>query len=190
MVRARCAPQFLRVLQEKAPTSPILRGGTSGCIAGEAYMRIDPTGRVTPCPYIPPTRDTPRLGEKSLREIWETDPAFISIRECAPESACAQCSYSELCKGCRARALALDGDAKGPDPSCVYDKRDNAVIQDRTTEPTAPLWTKEARERLERVPRFLRPMVSRGVERYARHMRIREITPEIMARLRSRARKD
>ncbi len=189
MVRARCAPQFLRVVQENTPYSPILRGGTSGCIAGEAYMRIDPTGRVTPCPYIPPGGDTPRLGEKSLREIWETDPAFVSIRECAPESRCAQCAYTELCKGCRARALALDGDAGGPDPSCAYERKDNAAMGDAIAEPAAPLWTEEARERLARVPRFLRPMVSRGVERYARHMRIKEITPEIMTRLRSRARR-
>jgi len=185
-IRARCAPQFLRILHEKTPESPILRGGTSGCIAGEAYMRIDPTGRVTPCPYIPPDEKTPRVGEKSLGEIWERDPAFLAIRDCAPESHCEKCTYSELCKGCRARALAMDGHVKSPDPSCKYEVK---TKKDQGHAPT-PRWTKEARARLARVPKFLRPMVSKGIERYARHMNIKEITPQIMARLKDRAKKN
>jgi len=185
-IRARCAPQFLRILHEKTPESPILRGGTSGCIAGEDYLRIDPTGRVTPCPYIPPHEKTPQAGEKSLQAIWDSDPAFLAIRGCAPVSHCEKCAYSELCKGCRARALAMDGHVKAPDPSCGYEDK---AKKDQGHAPT-PRWTEEARARLAQVPRFLRPMVSRGVERYARHMKISEITPQIMARLKDRAGKN
>ncbi len=191
-IRARCAPHFLRVLHEKTPESPVIRGGTSGCIAGEAYMRIDPEGRVTPCPYIPPDENTPQAGEKGLREIWETDPAFLAIRDCAATGRCERCAYSELCRGCRARALAMEGDIKGPDPSCGYgsveeDRGEGQEGPRRDRREKAPVWTEGARARLAKVPGFLRPMVSMGVERYARHMNIREITPEIMARLKDRA---
>jgi len=49
------------------------------------------------------------------------------------------------------------------------------------------LWTKEATERLDKVPSFLKGMVKKGVERYAREKQLKEITPEIMAELRKRA---
>ncbi|HLE09395.1 MAG TPA: radical SAM protein [Thermodesulfobacteriota bacterium] len=41
MVRARCAPHFLRIAFQKDPRSP-LPGATSGCIAGTGYLRITP----------------------------------------------------------------------------------------------------------------------------------------------------
>ncbi|MBI5234426.1 MAG: radical SAM protein, partial [Deltaproteobacteria bacterium] len=53
MVRARCAPHFLRVASRLNPESALLKGETSGCIAGRGYLRITPEGYVTPCPYIP-----------------------------------------------------------------------------------------------------------------------------------------
>ena len=48
-------------------------------------------------------------------------------------------------------------------------------------------WTNEASERLSKAPFFLRAMVKKGVERYAREKRLKEITPDIMAELRKRA---
>ncbi|HXI10360.1 MAG TPA: PCP reductase family protein, partial [Thermodesulfobacteriota bacterium] len=44
-----------------------------------------------------------------------------------------------------------------------------------------------AKERLGRVPVFLRGMVKKGVERYAAASGIRVITPDVMSELRKRA---
>jgi len=41
-------------------------------------------------------------------------------------------------------------------------------------------WSKEAEDRLERVPSFMRPMIKMGVESYARKNSLSTITPEIM----------
>ncbi len=184
-IRARCAPHFLRILDKKNPKSPILLGGTSGCIAGSSYMRISPKGEVTPCPYIPATEDSPRVGTKTLKEIWETDEALISMRGCHLTGRCGECSYKVLCGGCRARALAEEKDMSAADPSCGYKPLTlNSVRADKIIE--NPVWTAGAKARLKKAPRFLRPMISRGIERYARHKGIREITPELMTKLRDK----
>jgi hypothetical protein len=41
-------------------------------------------------------------------------------------------------------------------------------------------WTKEAKERIEKVPSFMRPMIEMGVENYARKNGITSISPEVM----------
>jgi hypothetical protein len=41
-------------------------------------------------------------------------------------------------------------------------------------------WTKEAQERIEKVPSFMRPMIQMGIESYARRNNISTITPEVM----------
>jgi DNA-directed RNA polymerase subunit RPC12/RpoP len=41
-------------------------------------------------------------------------------------------------------------------------------------------WTKEAKERIEKVPSFMRPMIEMGVENYARKNGIATISPEVM----------
>ena len=42
------------------------------------------------------------------------------------------------------------------------------------------IWTPEAKERIERVPSFMRPMIEMGIEGYARRNGITTITPEVM----------
>lgn len=49
---------------------------------------------------------------------------------------------------------------------------------------TGPVWTEEARERLERVPAFVRSMVEKGIEDIARERGYAEITEEVMAEVR------
>jgi hypothetical protein len=41
-------------------------------------------------------------------------------------------------------------------------------------------WTKEAKDRIEKVPSFMRPMIEMGVENYARKNGITTISPEVM----------
>jgi len=76
----------------------------------------------------------------------------------------------------------------GEDPWCEYEptvKNQKSEIRNQKSEEI--LWTKAATERLDKVPSFLKGMVKKGVERYAREKQLKEITPEIMAELRKRA---
>ena len=188
MVRARCAPHFLRIAHKLNPESQLLKGATSGCIAGTGYFRITPEGDVTPCPYM--QAKVGNLTDPSLTQIWTTSPVFQSLRNPKYEGRCKDCDYSEVCGGCRARALAATSNMMGEDPWCEY----KPEIKSQKPAPAGfkqgaeeiP-WTNEASERLSKVPFFLRAMVKKGVERYAREKRLKEITPEIMAELRKRA---
>lgn len=184
MVRARCAPHIVRVASRINPESTIARGGTSGCIAATGYMRITPEGFVTPCPYIPPTPEGPAIGQKSMKDIWEKDPLFVAMRGRGLEGRCGACEFNQTCGGCRARALASGGNLSGEDPWCGYTPSTDASDKRNGT---AVRWTAEARERLDKAPSFLRPMIKKGAEAYARSKGLGEITPEVMATLRKRA---
>ena len=195
MVRARCAPHFLRIASTISPESALLKGETSGCIAGRGYLRISPEGFVTPCPYIPPTEGNgASLTDKSLKEIWEAEPIFRTLRSPEYIGKCGDCDFSDICGGCRARALATTGELMGEDPWCSHEPtkeegKDKKSVKEAPLSGAgdrAPLWTPEATERLRKAPFFLRAMIRNGVERYARAKGIPEITPEVMAKLRKR----
>lgn len=187
MVRARCAPHFLRVVSSINPESAVMRGQTSGCIAGTGYMRISPEGDVTPCPYIPATSKDANLKRVSLKEIWNNHPAFVSLRTPKYNGRCKDCEFNDVCGGCRARALSSTGDLMGEDPWCTHEP--DAKTKKAAPRPQAgkPVWTDDAKARLGKVPVFLRGMVKKGVERYAAASGIRVITPDVMSELRKRA---
>ncbi|MFQ5353553.1 MAG: radical SAM protein, partial [Thermodesulfobacteriota bacterium] len=148
-LRARCAPQFMRLLEDIEPASQLLMGGTCGCIAGSSYMRISPLGQITPCPYIPAAEEAPRIGRggKGLQEIWQSDKAFMDLRGSGLKGRCGLCSYKDICGGCRAKALAEGGDPLAADPSCEYEPAGTTLPEEKT----APLWTAEAEARLKKV---------------------------------------
>lgn len=185
IVRARCAPHFLRIAGQADPESPLLKGAASGCIAATSYLRISPEGFVTPCPYIPHNANSPNLKDKSLREIWETDETFLSLRSPSLKGRCAGCDWEKLCGGCRARAFAHSGDLMAEDPWCSYDPVKTETVKEKTAN-DAPVWTSDAKKRLEGAPFFLRSMIKAGLERYAKAKGMREITPEMMKELREK----
>lgn len=177
--RARCAPHILRL---SGPSSA-LSTGTSGCIAGKGYLRISPEGLVTPCPYMPVTNQSMSLRDFSISEIIARDASFKLLAAPSLKGRCRECEFAETCGGCRARALSDTGDIMGEDAWCSYEPEGKAALDNGE-----PLWTEEAIERLSKVPAFLRPMVKKGVERYAQAKGLPEITPDVMARLKSRYR--
>ncbi len=186
MVRARCAPHFLRIAKNMKADSPLLKGATSGCIAGSGYMRITPEGAVTPCPYIPTVAGN--VMETGLGRIWEESGVFRTLRGRAYKGRCKECEYNDICGGCRARALAATSDIMGEDPWCEYEPVGKASSPPNASVGAAGItWTREAEERLSKVPGFLRGMVKTGVERYARQSGMDRVTPELMAKLRKRA---
>jgi radical SAM protein with 4Fe4S-binding SPASM domain len=185
MVRARCAPHIVRVAERVNPRSPLVKGATCGCVAGKGYLRISPEGLVTACPYIPANERSPSVLKTSLKEIWENDPSFLRLRAPALTGRCADCGYKDSCGGCRARAAAANGDIMGEDPWCVYEPEGG--LKKETPKTTAPRWSPETQERLEKIPVFLRPMIKKGLEKYAVSKGIETITPELMAELRQKA---
>lgn len=79
--------------------------------------------------------------------------------------------------------MAAGGEGGAPASSgCPFSSMVAKMQGGAATAPAgAPMeWTKEAKERIERVPSFMRPMIEMGVENYARKNGITTISPEVM----------
>ena len=195
LVNSKCAPHYQRLLYERDPDSPFLKtfsAGAGGCPAGTHYLGIRPNGDVTPCPYLPAYGGN--LRERTFREIWEESEVFTRIRaRKVLGGRCGACEFSQVCGGCRARAFGATGDYMAEDPWCVYEPgkhgSEKITFGDKTTyglEIEADLeWTPEATERLERIPSFVRGMLTKRMETYAREKGHTEISLEVMDEVRS-----
>jgi radical SAM protein with 4Fe4S-binding SPASM domain len=188
MVRAKCAPHFMRHVHAADPESPILNYETR-CPCGTQYCRITPDGKLTPCPYLPEVAGDLRV--QSFGDIWRSAPLFRSLREGTLGGKCGRCEYQKLCGGCRARAFALDGDVLAADPSCVYEPVPGAAVIERVRDVTygeefqpALVWADEARARLERIPSFVRGVVAKRIEDWARERGLQVVTPELLTEIR------
>ena len=189
LVRAKCAPHFMRLVHQTDPDSPVLNYETR-CPCGTQYCRITPDGKVTPCPYLPEVAGD--LKSQRFADVWRSSPLFRRLREGPLEGKCGACEYRALCGGCRARGFALEGDVLAADPSCVYQPTgDMAPIEPARAlryggdfQP-ALAWTPAARERVARIPSFVRGVVMERVEAWARRQGRREVTPELLAEVRS-----
>jgi len=189
LVRAKCAPHFMRLVHQTDPESPVLNYETR-CPCGTQYCRITPDGKVTPCPYLPEVAGD--LKSQRFADVWRSSPLFRRLREGTLQGKCGVCEYRALCGGCRARGFALEGDVLAADPSCVYEPTGDAA----PIEPAravryggdfqpALAWTPAARERVARIPSFVRGVVMQRVEAWARRQGRREVTPELLAEVRS-----
>ena len=189
LVRAKCAPHFMRLVHQTDPESPVLNYETR-CPCGTQYCRITPDGKVTPCPYLPEVAGD--LKSQPFADVWQSSPLFRRLREGTLQGKCGACEYRALCGGCRARGFALEGDVLAADPSCSYEPTgDTAPIEPARAlryggdfQP-ALAWTPAARERVARIPSFVRGVVMQRVEAWARRQGHREITPELLAEVRS-----
>src|SRR5260370_1342545 len=125
LVRAKCAPHFMRHVHQGDPDSPVLNYETR-CPCGTQYCRITPDGKLTPCPYLSAVAGD--LRTQSFAEIWRSSPLFRRLREGVLGGKCGACEYRGLCGGCRARAYALAGDVLAADPSCTYEPPPGAAV--------------------------------------------------------------
>jgi radical SAM protein with 4Fe4S-binding SPASM domain len=188
LVRAKCAPHFMRHVHQTDPDSPVLTYETR-CPCGTQYCRITPDGKVTPCPYLPEAAGD--LATQGFAEIWRSAPLFQRLREGPLGGKCGRCEYRGLCGGCRARAFAATGDALAADPACAYEPPAGAPlvavarpVHYGTAVAPALVWSPAARERLARIPSFVRGVVVERVEAWARRHGRREVTPELLAEVR------
>lgn len=188
MVRAKCAPHFMRHVHQSTPHSPLLHYPTR-CPCGTQYCRITPDGKLTPCPYIPlPAGD---LRRRSFADVWLRAHLLELLRKGTLGGRCGRCEYRQLCGGCRARALAVQGDLLAEDPSCTYQPPAGApvhgparaVTYGAPAEPTMP-WTRAARRRLDRIPSFVRAVVAQRVEAYARRSGADRVSLKLMREVR------
>jgi AdoMet-dependent heme synthase len=189
MVRAKCAPHFMRHVYQTDPDSPILNYETR-CPCGTQYCRITPDGKLTPCPYLPEVAGD--LRTQSFAEVWRSSRLFRQLREGTLGGKCGACEYRAVCGGCRARAFAFEGDVLAADPSCAYEPtREMAPIEPARAlaygDDFTPVlvWADAARERMERIPSFVRGVVMQRVEDYARRNGHWQVTPELLAEVRS-----
>jgi radical SAM protein with 4Fe4S-binding SPASM domain len=188
MVRSKCQPQLMRHVIAAGVESSLLNYETR-CPCGVQYCRITPEGKVTPCPYLPAVAGD--LTRESFRDVWTSSPVFGALREGGLGGRCGRCEYREVCGGCRARAFAESGELLGPDESCAYEPAgDRPVVRPRRSltygqaaDAELP-WTPEARERIARVPSFVRGVVTRRVEDFARERGYLVIDEEVMAEVR------
>ncbi|MDT8341188.1 MAG: radical SAM protein [Longimicrobiales bacterium] len=188
MIRSKCQPQLMRHIFQADDASPLLNYRTR-CPCGVHYCRITPEGKLTPCPYLPAVAGD--LTRESFRQVWEKAPLFQQLRHGELGGRCGRCEYREVCGGCRARAWAQSGDLLGPDDSCAWEPTgDRPVVRPRgevfygdRAEPELA-WTDGARARLERIPSFVRGVVTSRVESFARERGYAAVDLEVMAEVR------
>lgn len=196
LVSAKCAPHYVKTLFEQDPNSPFLKsfaGGAGGCPAGTQYMGIRPNGEATPCPYLPQFGGN--ILAQGLKEIWNYSELFEAIRQRgALGGRCGACEFSPYCGGCRARAFGQSSDYMAEDSLCSYQPGEHTeavkglrpqVEYGRSSVETMS-WVPEARERMKRVPAFVRGMVVKRVEAYCRKKGVEEVTVEALQQIRSR----
>lgn len=179
-VRARCAPHIYRIQYEEGMPLP---AGSRGCMAAHQHIRIDAEGNITPCPFMP--LPVGNVRERSLGEIWESAPSLNLIRTGAYKGRCGVCEYRDLCGGCRARALAGQGDFMGEDLFCDYTPRGGKKVLPEKFGEKGSIWTDEAKARISVEPLSMQTVITRIIETRARECGISCITPDFIDRIKS-----
>ncbi len=111
-IKLTCAPQYVRIAEEKG-----LQG--TPCLGGKSFAFLGHKGDVQICGFLDVVAGNIR--EKPFSRLWQEARLFQDLR--LPENykgKCARCEYVSRCGGCRARAYALTGDYLNAEPYCVY----------------------------------------------------------------------
>jgi radical SAM protein with 4Fe4S-binding SPASM domain len=116
-----CSPQYWAYLVRRngrgALGMKLAQIAFKGCVAGSGLCYIKPDGEVWPCPFIPVSAGNVRL--TPLSEIWDKSELFHTLRDRRNlKGKCGECSYNNICGGCRGRAYAHSGDFLAEDPHC------------------------------------------------------------------------
>jgi radical SAM protein with 4Fe4S-binding SPASM domain len=82
-----------------------------GCGAANLVASVSATGEVNPCSFLGTEFDGGNIRQRSFAEIWHASHVFQRLRRSSGR-ACGE----GFAGGCRARALAFNGDVDAPDP--------------------------------------------------------------------------
>jgi radical SAM protein with 4Fe4S-binding SPASM domain len=102
-------------------THETLRNKCMGCLLGSEILYINSNGDVFPCAYVPLKIGNVR--NDSLKNIirFKIPKKLKNYREHL-SGRCKSCKYLYVCGGCRAVALAINGDIFSEDPRCLVRK--------------------------------------------------------------------
>ena len=168
IIRPRCAPHYKRIAHQLEPHSALNRiSGMDGdgCIAGVHYARVNDTGGITACPYI--EAEVGNLRQGTFISTWRDGKDFQRLREPTLTGKCGGCEYQKLCGGCRARPVAIGNDLMDSDPSCQWSPQGGDIILPLSSLVEGHVsWHEDATQRLQRVPAFLRKLISKRAEHY------------------------
>ncbi len=87
----------------------------SGCGAGRRFMMIDSSGRFKPCSHMSLASE-----ERDILQYWINSPDLEKLRlgeECI-YGECKECSYLNVCRGCRAICERIHNDIDAGENSC------------------------------------------------------------------------
>jgi len=116
-IKVTCAPQYARI---RAKLGFRQAGYGRGCMAGDGFAFVSSRGDVKPCGYF--DRTVGNVREQAFDELYREAPLFTDLRNLDRlEGRCGGCPYKRLCGGCRARALAMEGNHMAGDPTCTFD---------------------------------------------------------------------
>lgn len=94
-----------------------------GCFAGQASMVIDSKGNTLPCGFLPKSLteiENFNIKNKTIKEIWDTNPKFLNLRKNKGNETCKKCKYFGTCRGgCIARILFSNKKMNEQDPWCL-----------------------------------------------------------------------
>lgn len=92
-------------------------GSAYACSAGSTLMAVSDRCEVLPCRRLPLVCGDFR--ERPLREIYESSPIMVALREDGVPGPCRRCGDAQTCRGgLRCLAFAQTGTWKNPDPGC------------------------------------------------------------------------
>jgi radical SAM protein with 4Fe4S-binding SPASM domain len=139
-IKATAAPQYRRIVAERARKAAGARGGArreplagagyrfadglnrpgKGVNDGRGFMFVSHRGDVMPSGFLPLVAGNVR--RRSAVEIYRDSPLFRRLRDPGRLTGkCGRCEFREVCGGSRARAYALTGDPLAADPTCPYE---------------------------------------------------------------------
>ena len=127
-LKATCAPQYYRILRQRAKQDKIsvtfeshgLDAVTRGCLGGTSFCFISHVGVVQPCGFL--ETNCGDVTKDSFQHIWANSPTFTALRDFNNlKGKCGRCEYKHVCGGCRARAFEATGDYLAEEPLCAYD---------------------------------------------------------------------
>ena len=124
-IRITCAPHYSRIFMETA--KQIGKIGFTGlrppspCMGGKNFFFISNTGQLYPCGFFPVKGGCLRSNNYDFGKTVAASKLFAELKDqqCYIGK-CSVCSYFKICGGCRARALAINGNYLKEEPFCDY----------------------------------------------------------------------
>jgi radical SAM protein with 4Fe4S-binding SPASM domain len=118
-IRVTCGPAFARVCEQAKERG--LTDHPQGCMGGRGFGFISFRGDVQTCGFMDISAGNLVENGFNFRKIWMESKFLNDIRNVESlKGKCGNCEFVGSCGGCRARALTILGDSKGPAPVCGY----------------------------------------------------------------------